>query len=1430
MDINGGRLSFDAYIKDSDFQKQIAAMEQKIVGLSSTTDKQAKKMDETFSRLAKSAAAFLTISQAQNFVQQLIKVRSEFQQLEIAFTTMLGSKEKADQLTKDLIEFASTTPFGMSDAANAAKQLLAYGSAAETVTDELRMLGDVAAGTSQPIGDLVYLYGTLRTQGRAYTQDIRQFAGRGIPIYKELATVLGVAEDQVNNLVTSGRVGFAEIEKAFRNMTAEGSMFGGLMEAQSKTIQGELERLGDAVEQMFNDIGKESEGIIGNTIQGISALVENYRTVLDVLAGLILTYGAYRVAVLATVAVQNLATASTTGWTAATMLQYRGLLLAETAQKLLNRTMLANPYVAVTTAVAGLAFVLYKFSNNLSAVESAQKRVNDLTDQANSSVVEQTVKLNDLIRVAQNENKSKKEREKAIIAINKISPEYLGNINLETIGTKEATSAVNDYINALKRKAFEEAAFNERVAIERERMNIAANGTGNAVQRAGMWLYSITGGDKKAMEDAAKKEAIALLDAREEALDEELRKRSETSAVIDSTEIKTITQRLSELNTEIAKTEAGLKAALSPGAEYDKSNIESLQDSLKNLKEERDLLMGKSKEGDKALKEIEQWGEKKIDILKRITDQENDLRISMLSQDEQELERVRTFYNELRRVVEEHNKKAPKGQQVGSGTLTLIDNMEAQELGYLTSGQQVKKDLENIQKLERAADQLIALNRKINQLEDKKFTAGFSLSPSEEYELREYQELRKKLQEQEYKEAYDLAKTHADRLAEIESEYQNRIKVLGSAATNGQLKELQKHRDEAIKTANETEAEKLSIVFKGIQAQMVITIGALKHQKSAIEEILGDISLPEGLKQRLEADLSRINGAIQQGVKVTVAANFKQRQQELLDELKRLEEAGLKNTQVWEEVYNELVLLSQEASEYAKSGLKNLLTMIQRLAGELSELGSSLSNLGDAFGNRTLSGFGDVLSGIASNIGNISIAFDEGASNSDKYAAAIQSLIGMISMVANAAAERKRAEEEYYRSVIQLQNDYNLSLIERQRLEAELGEGVFLTDYVGRMKGALEAGKLATDQYRDAMQKLIATGRGKDGQKNVANWSNIGKGAGYGATAGAVIGSVIPVIGTAIGAAVGAIVGGLVGLFGGKKKKDTYSSLINQYPELKEYIDADSPQDLADVRNLAEQLIKNQAVDKATQQQLENIIELIDEIEAARQQIREVVQDLAGDMGADLRNSLVSAFKAGENAALAMGKTVSKVLENMLSELLFNKAFEQIFTDFEDDLTDAIHAYSMTGDESHIIEAMGDFLDKAGPAGEQFYKWVEMAKQQAAARDIDIFSDPDGGSKQGEFSKGIQGITENTAGRVEGELGGLRLAQLELLSVAKIEAGQMDQQLSLMNESMTILSAIRQNTGRTASNTDRLVNIEAAIVSMNNKISNGDAIRRGGGI
>ena len=175
---------------------------------SQATSSSANEMLNLFAKIG-GTTAFIGLG------KQVIDVRNEFQQLEIAFGTMLKSTDKAATLMKDLTRFAAETPFGLQSAASGAKQLLAYGSTADTVIKELTMLGDVAAGTGQQIGDLVYLYGTLRTQGRAYLMDIRQFAGRGIPIYDELAKVLNTSKDKVNDFVSAGKVGFKEVELAF---------------------------------------------------------------------------------------------------------------------------------------------------------------------------------------------------------------------------------------------------------------------------------------------------------------------------------------------------------------------------------------------------------------------------------------------------------------------------------------------------------------------------------------------------------------------------------------------------------------------------------------------------------------------------------------------------------------------------------------------------------------------------------------------------------------------------------------------------------------------------------------------------------------------------------------------------------------------------------------------------------------------------------------------------------------------------------------------------------------------------------------------------------------------------------------------------------------------------------------------------------------
>lgn len=186
-------------------------------------------------------------------------------------TLFKGDKEAATALQGQLVSLAKETPFSLVEIQDATKQLLAYGFAGNKVTKNIRMLGDVASGLKIPFSDIAYLYGTLKTQGRAFAKDINQFTGRGIPVVKELAKQFKVTDDKVMDLVTDGKVGFAQIEKAFQSMTAEGGMFFNMMETQTKTVGGQISALGDNWEQLKVNIGKSQTGIIAGTTRLLNA-------------------------------------------------------------------------------------------------------------------------------------------------------------------------------------------------------------------------------------------------------------------------------------------------------------------------------------------------------------------------------------------------------------------------------------------------------------------------------------------------------------------------------------------------------------------------------------------------------------------------------------------------------------------------------------------------------------------------------------------------------------------------------------------------------------------------------------------------------------------------------------------------------------------------------------------------------------------------------------------------------------------------------------------------------------------------------------------------------------------------------------------------------------------------------------------------------
>ena len=241
----------------------------------------------------------------EQLAEHIFNVRSQFQQLEISFTTMLGSEQKAGALMNQLVQTAAKTPFDMSTITNGAKQLLAYGTAANEVNDILVHLGDISAGLNVPLGDLVYLYGTTMSQGRMYTTDLRQFMGRGIPMAEELGKIMGKTTQEVQQAVTDGKVGADLVKKAIINMTEEGGKFGGLMEKQSTTLQGKWSSIGDSVDQMFNELGKKSQGIFGTGLDLISSLVDNWETVVKVIGSAAVAVGTYKAGLMAAASIQK---------------------------------------------------------------------------------------------------------------------------------------------------------------------------------------------------------------------------------------------------------------------------------------------------------------------------------------------------------------------------------------------------------------------------------------------------------------------------------------------------------------------------------------------------------------------------------------------------------------------------------------------------------------------------------------------------------------------------------------------------------------------------------------------------------------------------------------------------------------------------------------------------------------------------------------------------------------------------------------------------------------------------------------------------------------------------------------------------------------------------------------------------------------------
>jgi len=245
---------------------------------SKAVEKEAGKMErrfkDAFKRMASRATALLSTVSFAFLLRQTVKVNGDLEQMRVAFDTMLGSAEAGGKAIQEIFKFTETTPFEFGEVAQAGRVLLAMGGSAQTLQQELKLVGDIASGTGQSIIEIASIFGKIRAKQRLTAEEMMQLAERGIPIYEELEKVTGQSGEALNKLVETGKIRFPVLERVFRNLTSEGGKFNNMMEVQSKTALGLLSTLKDFALQGFRDMTGGLFNTLKQDLEDVKAAVE----------------------------------------------------------------------------------------------------------------------------------------------------------------------------------------------------------------------------------------------------------------------------------------------------------------------------------------------------------------------------------------------------------------------------------------------------------------------------------------------------------------------------------------------------------------------------------------------------------------------------------------------------------------------------------------------------------------------------------------------------------------------------------------------------------------------------------------------------------------------------------------------------------------------------------------------------------------------------------------------------------------------------------------------------------------------------------------------------------------------------------------------------------------------------------------------------
>lgn len=950
------------------------------------------------------------------FGSDVIDATGKMQQLQVALSTILQDKSKADQLIADIVQFAAKTPFNLDDVATGAKQLLAYGSSADNVVNELSMLGDVASGLQIPIGQLIYLYGTLRTQGRAMTVDIRQFAGRGIPIYEELAKVLGVSKDQVGELVKEGKVGFKEVEQAFKNMTSEGGKFANLMENSAGTWPQRLSNIEDTLFQKMNEFGNKYKEVFEFGIGTAEDLVESLDDVLSVMGGLIAAYGTYKAALITAAVAQK-----AVGFVESIRLigMYRKELgLATAAQQAFNVASKSNVYVTLLAALVGIGTAVYMFTKRTNEATAAQETLNSVDKKANEEFSKQAATVDRLSSVLKSETSSLDQKKKALSDLQTIIPSYNASLNEEGKLINNNTEAIKSYLTQLEKQIRMKAAQEELEELYRKKRtqekqqkvatenyneakslyNSSVTMTGSALQNrgvnTGVAVFSQNSAVNNQLKDSANKAKKELDSVNNELGDTvsaiaELEKEIEKSSLSDkkepqqstiSKEVENATKRINTLKQEIADLRSGkLQAEAGKTVE---SAIKAKEKELQSAEKTLETLTGVRNKDVSRENSTTSAGGKLSDLERK-----------------QALERAREAVD-----LENQVEQARIDAMADSGEKILaqreLDNKKELQAIDRAKEEYIQKEIQRQKEIFEATEDLKA--KKNPKYKKRSFDSSTVTVDSSSFDILKENTDKRQVQEdlnaqREAMNAY-LAEygTYMQKRQAIIEQYQDKI---NKATTEGEKLTLGKQRDH---------------ILSGIDEQANKTI-------SAVSQLFGD------MKDKTLKDLEDINVAGQKALEFLKSGQWDEQKGKELgitkdnfetwsndpEKIKAISDALVNNRKAAYDLQPAYKKVADGIKDAFNAGndskkLEEALARIKNGLNDIMQVGSFLSDtfssLGDAFGNDTFTDIADGIN-VAMDAANSAMQGAQAGSAFGPWGAAAGAAIGLVSSLASSIAK-----------------------------------------------------------------------------------------------------------------------------------------------------------------------------------------------------------------------------------------------------------------------------------------------------------------------------------------------------------------------------------------------------------------------------------------